>query len=361
MGGIESCVLNLSRCLVARGHQVEVVTLDRDLRSDRQLSTPSHVGAVAVHRIPFIGSRRYPIAPTWFRFVGDFDVIHVHAIDFFIDSAAAAKFLRFHNKPIVLTSHGGIFHTQAWRRLKRFYWNRVLYRSLRAVDAVVAVSEKDAALFRSIVPDDKLITIPNGIDPAFAAARPSRKRGRLVSVGRVSPAKRIEEVIRLVARVKEEIPEIELVIVGPEEDGVSDGLRRESERLGVASKVRILGERPLTELAELVASAHLFVSAAPHEGFGITTVEALRAGIPVFVTPTGVHTEIVKDGVNGWFWNGVADDDAARVLRHALLLPDRDLERMSEAASTSAEPFNWEHTTAKYEYVFENVYRQNLR
>ena len=361
VGGIESCVLNLSRGLKARGHQVEVVTLDRDLRSGQPLDAPSEIDSIPIHRIPYFGSRRYPVAPSWLRYIDDFDVIHVHAIDFFVDSAALAKRIGVHHKPIVVTTHGGIFHTTAWQGVKKIYWRNVLKRTLDAVAAVVAVSDRDAVLFRPIVAPDKLLTIPNGIDPAFAAARARRARGRIVCIGRVSAAKAIDKVIDLIGTVADEFSELELVVAGPDEDGVSNALQRHADSVGLGSKVRFLGQLPLDELANLLASAHLFISAAQHEGFGITTVEAMSAGVPVIVTRTGVHEQIVEPGANGWFWTGVPDAEATATLRAALLLPDDRLDRMQASARESAAPFSWETTTDRYEAVLESAHRQTIR
>jgi alpha-1,3-mannosyltransferase len=360
IGGIESCVLNLSRGLIERGHHVEVVTLDRDLQNRRRLHSPAEIDSISIHRIPYFGPRRYPIAPSWLRFIDDFDVIHIHAIDFFVDSAALGKSLGLQRKPFVVTTHGGIFHTSAWLRFKKLYWRNVLRHSLAAADAVVAVSDHDATLFGSIVPTHKLLTIPNGIDSAFAEARARTVRARLVCVGRVSEGKAIHKIVQLLSKVADEFAELELVIAGPDENGTAERLRRVAAALGLESKVRTVGELPLPELAPLVASAHLFVSAAPHEGFGITTVEALSAGVPVLVTRTGVHDQIVQTGVNGWFWSGLPDEDAAATLRKALLLPDTRLDEMRLAARSSAAPFDWKLTSEKYEHVFESVRRKSF-
>ncbi len=359
VGGIESCVLNLSRELTRRGHTVEVVTLNRDLRSREPLRGAPEMESVRVYRIPYIGSSRYPIAPGWLRFIEDFDAIHIHAIDFFLDSAAASRFAGFHRKPIVVTTHGGIFHTADWPRLKDFYWRNILSRSLRAADKIVAVSERDAALFGSIVPSEKLVTIPNGIDAAFGDATAPRVRGRVVIVGRITRSKAMDKVIDLIAVLAPEFGHLELFIAGPDENGGADGLRHHAERLGIASRVKIVGEVRARDLALLVASSHIFVSAATHEGFGITTVEALSAGIPVMVTSTGVHQEVVRAGVNGWFWSGLPDEDAVAKLREALLLPDTRLDQMGDAARASAAPFDWSVTTDRYERVFESLHRKN--
>ena len=358
IGGIESCVLNVSRGLINRGHEVKVVTLDRDLRTGAKLDGPSPIASLAVERIPYFGSARYPIAPSWLRRVRDCDVIHIHAIDFFVDSAALANLVGFLKQPVIVTSHGGIFHTSAWAMPKQLYWSHVLKRSLSAVKTVVAVSDTDAKLFQSIVPPEKLVTIPNGVDEAFARAQAPRVRGRIVHAGRVSGSKAIDKVIQLIAQVSD-FPELEFVVAGPDENGTRKTLEAEAGRLGVASKVRFLGQLTLSDLANLVASAHLVISGAPHEGFGITTVEALSAGVPVLVTRTGIHDEIVRSGVNGWFWSGLPDTEAVAVLRQALLLPDARLDEMRTAARESARRFSWNPTIDRYEQVLESAYRQS--
>jgi alpha-1,3-mannosyltransferase len=359
VGGIESCVLNLSRGLVARGHTVEVVTLDRDIRTRRRIDAPAEIDSIEIHRVPYFGPRRYPVAPSWLRYIDDFDVVHIHAIDFFADSAGVTRFLGIHSKPIVVSTHGGIFHTAAWRSVKKAYWRLVLKHTLGAASTVVAVSDNDAALFGSIVPPDKLVTIPNGIDQAFVDARAARVRGRIVAIGRVSRSKAIDKLLHLVAAVAPEIHNLELIIAGPDEDGTTKTLQEQARALGVGSRVRFVGTLPLDELATLVAGAHVFVSAAPHEGFGITTVEALAAGVPVIVTRTGIHEQVVRPSVNGWLWSGQPDAASATTLREALLLPDARLDEMQRAARESATPFNWTSTTDRYEHVLEGAHREN--
>src|SRR2546423_13063073 len=242
IGGIESCVLNLSRGLVQRGHRVEVVTLNRDLRTGQLLLAPPEVDSIPVYRIPYIGSARYPIAPAWFRFIDKFDVIHIHAVDFFIDSAAASRFMGLHRKPIAVTTHGGIFHTKEWKRPKDFYWRHVLRRSLEEADRVIAVSGSDAKLFASIVPAGKMVTIPNGTDAEFARARAARARRRMVAVGRITRAKAVDKISQLRAKVSDQLDQREPVVVGPHESNLADSLRPLSRSVGRTRKVRFVGE-----------------------------------------------------------------------------------------------------------------------
>src|SRR5207247_3881835 len=60
----------LCRGRVAAGHTVEVVALDWHLRSGLRLDSSQIIECIPVHRISWFGSKRYPVAPSWLRFVG---------------------------------------------------------------------------------------------------------------------------------------------------------------------------------------------------------------------------------------------------------------------------------------------------
>ena len=47
-------------------------------------------------------------------------------------------------------------------------------------------------------------------------------------------------------------------------------------------------------------AADLFVFPSEYEGFGLSIVEAMAAGLPIVTTPVGAATEVVRPGSNGW-------------------------------------------------------------
>src|SRR5439155_12563194 len=125
---------------VAAGHRVRVVTLDRLFKSTRKATLPARdaIAGAEIVRIPFIGSSRYPIAPSVIKFVRGADVVHVHGVDFFFDYLAWTKPL--HRRRLVASTHGGFFHTQYAARLKQFYFFTMTRLSLRWYDGIAAVS-----------------------------------------------------------------------------------------------------------------------------------------------------------------------------------------------------------------------------
>jgi alpha-1,3-mannosyltransferase len=117
VGGLEDVVGQLARAQTARGWTVKVVTLNRVFGApDKLLAAHEDNAGVAIERLPYSGSPRYPLTPGILGAIGEADLLHIHAIDFFFDFLAWTRI--FHGKPLVATTHGGFFHTQAHARLK---------------------------------------------------------------------------------------------------------------------------------------------------------------------------------------------------------------------------------------------------
>ena len=117
VGGLEGVVDSLSAEQVANGHRVRVVTLDRLFNAPDASRPRRHEqrNGVDIVRIPFLGSKRYPIAFSVIRHIRDADIVHVHGVDFFCDYLAWTALL--HRRKLVLSTHGGFFHTDFATRL----------------------------------------------------------------------------------------------------------------------------------------------------------------------------------------------------------------------------------------------------
>src|SRR6478609_2357717 len=161
VGGLEGVALELASAQVVAGHRVRVVTLNRLFETNHVLPEHDVVRGAEVVRISYFGSLRYPIAPAVIKFIRDADIVHVHAIDFFFDYLAWTKPL--HRKKLVVSTHGGFFHTSYAARLKRLYFLTITRMSLAWYNAVVAVSVNDRELFERIRKRG-FICIENGVN-----------------------------------------------------------------------------------------------------------------------------------------------------------------------------------------------------
>ncbi len=117
---------------------------------------------------------------------------------------------------------------------------------------------------------------------------------------------------------------------------VGDGETRlaveaEAERLGMKDRVQFLGNR--TDIPELMAKAHVFALCSKWEGFPLTILEAMRAGLPVIASRVGGVPESVIDGQNGFL---VEPSDLSQLAVSVKRLIDDPLLRMRMGAAGRA-------------------------
>ncbi|HZN94197.1 MAG TPA: glycosyltransferase family 4 protein, partial [Myxococcales bacterium] len=156
-------------------------------------------------------------------------------------------------------------------------------------DVAIGVSELNAlelreAGYRSVhvVPN---VVEPERFGPAWADARMARRLARpegvtVVSVGRVVPSKRVEDLLSLHAELLRLDDRARLLLVGGYDAGSRyvRGLRQTMRHL---RGVELLGRVSHAELVAAYRAADVYVSMSEHEGFGVPLVEAMAAELPV--------------------------------------------------------------------------------
>lgn len=129
---------------------------------------------------------------------------------------------------------------------------------------------------------EKAYFLPIGVDARFALIERHPESGLIVTVSRLIHVKRTDLLIRTIAKLTGEGQRVHLVIVG-------DGPERPTlehlvSALGISDHVRFVGAG---DPAPWLERAALFVTLSSHEGWGIASVEAAMAGVPVLMTDTG--------------------------------------------------------------------------
>jgi len=172
-------------------------------------------------------------------------------------------------------------------------------------DRVVVPSLYSASVAREVygIPDAKLAIVPEPIDLTDwrrrfgEAAGPKASRPTILSVARMYPRKRLEDLLHAAVILRARIPQAQIRIVG--EGPESARLRLLHRELGLGDTVVLLGEVSRSRLAVEYTIAHCFCLPTVQEGFGLVFAEAMAAGLPVVACRAAAVPEIVEDGRTG--------------------------------------------------------------
>lgn len=346
IGGIERHVEDLCLHLMADGHQADVLCLNTCHRGGELPPKEVHRG-IKVRRVPYLNLGIYKVAPLVLCYTGDYDLIHVHGLGFFSDFLALTK--PFHRKPLVLSTHGGIFHTPALGHLKRLYFQGLSRLTLRAFERIIAVSRGDMELFSQVA--RRVEHIPNGVTLEGLSPRGERDGRTFLYVGRLSRNKRVERLLETFSRLKVLVPDFKLYIVGGDFEGLLPGLRTRARELGLEGRAEFVGEKDREGLLGYYSRAGFIVSASEYEGFGISILEGMAMGLVPILSDIRAHRDLVEGG--GGFLLDYSDPEGAAGAIASIV--GQDLEGVRARARARAEECDWRKIVKRVENIYQGA------
>ncbi len=353
-GGLEDVVANLCCELQKQNYRIRVVTLDRlFVEPDVPLPAREVIRGIDVVRIPWRGSSRYPVAPSVFQHLGDADIVHVHAIDFFYDALAWGWLL--HRKPLVATTHGGFFHTDAHSRLKKIWFNTITRLSSHAYRNIVACSKADERLFDRIAAS-RTSLIENAADvEKFHNAASLTPTRRMMTIGRFSANKQIGNLLETLAVLTKDDADWHLDICGVPSDLTVADLQADIRRLALENQVDIHIGASNEEISALMGKASLFVSASDYEGFGLVAIEAMSAGLLPVLQPNDAY----RDLANAHALIRLADfhkpDEAAATIGQAFEALSKAPDTLREQGMKAAQDYSWGNAAGQYSAIYSAI------
>jgi glycosyltransferase involved in cell wall biosynthesis len=248
------------------------------------------------------------------------------------------------NVPVVAQEHVPLSGSVRFRLAMRAHYPRLA--------AVVAVTQANAGairrwLGRSAPP---VLTIPNGL-PDVVAPISDQTAPIVVAAGRLTEVKQYDRLIECFATVARERPDWTLRIYGTGPERAA--LREQVQALDLYNSVFLMGATTAPERE--VAKASLAVVSSRAEGFGMTILEAMRAGVPVVSVdcPDGPR-EIITSGTDGVL---VPADDFDALGRSIIeLIDDHDTRtQMAIAARHTAAGYDMARVATRWEKLLEDV------
>jgi 1,2-diacylglycerol 3-alpha-glucosyltransferase len=368
VGGVPTVTRELAHGLAERGHEVALVVPGQGWRGGS--------GAAGRVRVICRGSVRWP----WYegmrlgclppgaarRLITSFapDVVHLHSP---VTLGAAARFAaRRRRVPVIYTNHylpanvrgsagdGSLLLDAVFYRYVVGFANRCGHVTAPTATALMLLRERGLRVPSGV--------LSNGVDPRTYSPGPADDRLRsayglpagrplILSVGRLSPEKRVDVLLEAVARLDGRgaadggTTDGGTVASGGA-DGPADGgavlaiagagpalasLRARARSLGIESAVRFLGHVPGRDLPGLYRLADVFAIASEAELQSLATMEAMSCGLPVVAVDACALGELVRHGENGFL---ARPGDAAGLARHLeLICADPELRARMSAAS----------------------------
>ena len=361
VGGMENVVWELATAQVARGHRVRVVTLDRLFKSSHTDRLPPHetLDGIDVVRIPFSGSTRYPLAWGVIKFIKSADIVHVHGLDFFFDYLAWTWPL--HRRHLVVSTHGGYFHTPFASTLKKIYFATVTRLLLSRYAGVASVSVADQRLFKTIR-SRGVTLIENGVSIGrFAEASARAPVKAIVSLGRFSRNKRLDRLIDFVAALRRRDQGWSLKILGRPSDLTVTELQAKAKAAGVSHAVEIVPLPAEPDIRRIFGQCSVIASASSYEGFGLTAVEGMSAGL----FPVLNEIPPFRDLVDRHQLGAIVDFSDPEAAAGRFLTKWRDVAQDYEGhrrrAIAASAQYDWPRVSKQYESFYNSVLGAQVR
>jgi len=348
-------VLCLSKEQLKLGHSVTVLTLNKNFADNTLLSLKDKLENINIIRLPFWGSKRYPLAFSTINYLRDYDLVHVHCVDFFVDYLVLLK--PFHRKRIVLHTHGGFFHTEKYLLIKKIFFNLITRLILKGCDKIIADSSNDLIIFSKI--NKNIIQVDDGADvDKFNKIERKVEPGYLLYIGRIDTHKRIDNLIKTVSILVKKGLKIKLNIIGPDWKRIVPQLMELINKLDLAQYVKLLGKLSDQDLLNETSKAHIFVSASEYESFGISAVEALAAGIPCVLNNIDSFKQFLDNQDCGNITDFNNQQEAAAAIEKIINLNNDDYLRLSSNAKISAQRYAWKSVANKILSIYKETLNQ---
>jgi glycosyltransferase involved in cell wall biosynthesis len=260
--------------------------------------------------------------------------------------------------PIVYRRIGSV--TWLSSRPRRVLYGRLVRRAARVVAVAESVREETVAAFR--LPEERVVTIPNGVDPrrlapehgrdmTRAALKIPREAAVVLSLGALAWEKDPLGHLEVTAPLLHARPRAVHLFAG--EGPLRARLEEAAAGLGLRDQVLALGSRD--DVGDLLAASDLLLFASRTEGMPASVIEAGMAGLPVAgVALTGVP-EVVEHGVTGLL-AAPGDRDSLRVAAERLLDDGQLRAAMGAAARMRCQDrFGIAAIAAAYRSLYEEV------
>ncbi|MEB3310426.1 MAG: glycosyltransferase [Snowella sp.] len=314
-GGTSQCVLSLAEALGDRGIEVDIVTTNANGSSGLNLPMQTWIQETSyrVQYFPYWHLSDYkvslPLTAWLFKNVNAYDLVHTNAI-FSYTNLPAHVACKIKKIPYIMTPHGMLepwaLAYKSWK--KQLYFNLFEKPFLKQANAIQALASTEAQNLQSLELKSPLLIIPNGIhqkdfeqlpDPEiFYQQFPETRHKKLILfLGRIDPKKGLDLLVTAFAKVQAQFPETHLIIAGPDNISYSPTVKQWLRSNQCLEAVTFTGMLSGSLKYAALAAASVYVAPSYSEGFSVSVLEGMAAGLPCVITTGCNFPEAAKENV----------------------------------------------------------------
>ncbi len=264
-----------------------------------------------LHDFKILGLRRLGFSSgmhNWLKAKGvnsEVEVLHNHSL-WMMPNVYPGWVASKYNIPYMVSPRGTLSEKamNLGSKIKYPFWYLVQKPALRSVSCFHATALNEYEDIRRHKFNQPVAVVPNGVDiPEYLNYEKTRER-TLLFLSRIHPKKGIDNLLNAWKIVRSKFPEWELKIVGPDNFGHLDEMKKLSAKLKL-SRVEFTGPLFGQEKQMAYQQADLFVLPTYSENFGLAVAEALAAGTPAIVTKGAPWEGLNTHGAGQWIDIGV--------------------------------------------------------
>ena len=360
-GGSGVVATELGMALANKGHEVHFISYNQPFRLD-VFSDKINFHEVIVPDYPLFDFIPYEHNLTA-KLVDvamheKLDFLHVHYAIPHASAALSAKQIlasKDINLPIITTLHG----TDITLLGKDKSFKSVIEFAINNSDAVTAVSQslrKDTLDSFNI--QKEIQVVPNFIDSNLYKYKidedlrrsfVSKEEKLIIHISNFRKVKRVQDVLKVFAKIREKIPS-KLLLIGDGPERLE--MEQLCRNLNLCESIRFIGK--LKAVEKILSVSDLFLLPSATESFGLVALEAMASKVPVISSNSGGLPEVNIDGKTGFLLD-VKDVNAMAEKAIYLLKNQKLLEEFKQNAYVHAMGFDLPNILPLYEKIYEEL------
>ncbi len=366
IGGTERQAHKLASKLAEKGVPVEIVTgqwFQGTLRHDKLDGVPIYRnftlwGFLGIKGLRKFGGYLYMITLMWYlwRRRADYDLIHVHGLNYHTAAAVAASQLTKRPVVVKLANSGSASDINKMRRNRQLALSQYMLPTALKSDRFIALHETiNEELVAAGVPRERIVNVVNGVEIEQLTAKTNyalHRPGRFIYVGRLHPQKGLDILLGAFAVLLRQYNKpvcLQLVGDGP----ISSDIRQLAIKLGIHDQVEFLGKRD--DVPNLLAESDIFVLPSFVEGLSNALLEAMACGLPAIASDIPGNAKVIRDDWNGLLFT-TGDVDSLVKCMNSLLESKNSRQRLGRSARNTVEQsYSLDNVADRYISLYQEL------